>query len=357
MPGWHARTRELVKAGKLQTLGIVQEQHPERAALYMQWQQMDWPVLADPFNLLGVKVVPITYLVDGSGIIRFKNPSQNDLKNFLETQYPRTMVQELECRFDDSLEARKKQVEANPEDPIANFRYGVAMRRRFDSGERKPKDFLLAIEAWEKALRLQPDQYIWRRRIQQYGPRLDKPYSFYDWVNKAREETEKRGEEPLPLKTEPKGSEFAYPERAGKAGGDVPKHPDPEGKVPADSTKMVGVSVVVVPSTKGDGGAARVHFGFRPNREKLVHWTNDAGNVSFHLEPGAEVSVHDMNGPGPVPAIAASNERRSVELEIRPKAGGKLPKEIKGAVYYYVCEGAEGVCRYLRHPVTISIQN
>ena len=344
----------MVKAGKLQSLGIVQEQHPERAALFMQWQKMDWPVLADPFNVLGVKVVPITYLVDGSGIIRFKNPSEGDLKKFLETLYPRTMEQELDYRFDDSLAAREKEVEESPQDPIANFRYGVAMRRRFDSDEGKPGDFLVAIRAWEKALKLRPDQYIWRRRIQQYGPRLDKPYSFYDWVNTAREEIEKRGEEPLLLMTEPKGSEFAYPEKIAKGKMEAGKHPDPEGKVPADAGSMVGVSVVVVPSTKGDGGAARIHLGFTPDREQLVHWTNDAGNVSFHLDVGAEVTLHDFNGPGPVPVIVASDEGRVIEFEIRPKTGAKLPKEIKGAAYYYVCEGTEGVCRYLRQPVTIT---
>jgi hypothetical protein len=118
---------------------------------------------------------------------------------------------------------------------------------------------------------------------------------------------------------------------------------------------MVGVSVVVVPSTKGDGGAARIHLGFVPDGEKLVHWTNDAGNVSFHLDVGAEVTLHDINGPGPVPAIAASDEGRAIEFEIRPKKGAKLPEKIKGAAYYYVCEGSEGVCRYLRQPMTISI--
>jgi hypothetical protein len=356
VPVWHARTRELVKAGKLQTLGIVQEQHPERAALFMQWQQMEWPVLADPFNLLGVKVVPITYLVDGSGIIRFKNPSENDLKKFLATRYPRTVVQEVDHRFDDSFEGRRKEVLQSPGNPIANFRFGVAMRRRFDSPKGNPKDFLMAVQAWERALKLQPDQYIWRRRIQQYGPRLDKPYSFYDWVNQARAEIKKRGEEPLVLRVEPKGSEFAYPEKAGKGLGVAPKHPDPEGKVPEDTEGMVGISVVVVPSTKGDGGAARVHLGFTPSPDKLVHWTNDAGSVSYHLEEGSGVSIHDLNGPGPVPDIPASNEKRAIEFEIRPKGGGKLPGKLKGAVYYYVCEGAEGVCRYLRQPVTITIR-
>ncbi len=43
-------------------VGIVQEQHPARTRLFMQWQGMDWPVMVDSLNLLGVKVVPITLL-------------------------------------------------------------------------------------------------------------------------------------------------------------------------------------------------------------------------------------------------------------------------------------------------------
>ena len=180
MPVWHSKTKKLVKEGELQSLGIVQEQHPDRAALYMQWQQMDWPVLADPFNLLGVKVVPITLLVDSSGIIRFRNPSEKDFQSFLSASYPQTLEQEKDLSFDGSLEAREKAVLESPKSPVANFQLGVALRRRFDSGERQNADFLKAIDSWRKALGLQPDQYIWRRRIQQYGPRLDKPYSFYD---------------------------------------------------------------------------------------------------------------------------------------------------------------------------------
>jgi hypothetical protein len=40
-------------------VGIIQEQHPDRAGLFMQWKQMDWPILVDSLNLLGVAVVPV----------------------------------------------------------------------------------------------------------------------------------------------------------------------------------------------------------------------------------------------------------------------------------------------------------
>lgn len=60
-----------------------------------------------------------------------------------------------------------------------------------------------------KALDLVP--YIFRRRIQQYGPRLDKPYPFYDWVSEARAAVLARGETPVEPRVEPGGAELAAP--------------------------------------------------------------------------------------------------------------------------------------------------
>ncbi len=62
------------QSGDVQMLGIVQEQHPDRARLFMQWKQMDWPVMVDSLNLLNVSVVPITLLIDERGIVRRRVP-------------------------------------------------------------------------------------------------------------------------------------------------------------------------------------------------------------------------------------------------------------------------------------------
>jgi len=35
-------------------VGIIEEQHPDRAQLFMQWKQMGWPVMVDSLNLLNV---------------------------------------------------------------------------------------------------------------------------------------------------------------------------------------------------------------------------------------------------------------------------------------------------------------
>ena len=70
MPGWHEATKELRADGTIQMLGIIQEQHPDRARLFMQWKEMEWPILVDSYDLLEVPVVPITLAIDENGIVR-----------------------------------------------------------------------------------------------------------------------------------------------------------------------------------------------------------------------------------------------------------------------------------------------
>jgi hypothetical protein len=70
-------------------VGIIQEQHPDRARLFMQWKQMDWPILVDSLNLLGVAAVPITLAIDEYGIIRAVNPEGAGIeRSFLNQSYP-----------------------------------------------------------------------------------------------------------------------------------------------------------------------------------------------------------------------------------------------------------------------------
>ena len=86
MPGWHDQTKELVAKGELQVVGLIQEQHPDRARLFMQWKNMGWPLLVDSLNLLGVSAVPITLFLDEAGVIRAVNPRHKDLSAFLEQE-------------------------------------------------------------------------------------------------------------------------------------------------------------------------------------------------------------------------------------------------------------------------------
>ena len=85
MPGWHEATKDLQNDGKLQMVGIIQEQHPDRARLFMQWKRMGWPILVDSYNLLDVPVVPITLAIDEHGVIRQINPPRGDVERLERT--------------------------------------------------------------------------------------------------------------------------------------------------------------------------------------------------------------------------------------------------------------------------------
>ena len=164
MPGWHEKTKGLVAEGKLKVLGVVEEQHPDRAALFMKWHQMDWPVVSDPLNLLGVYAIPYTFLIDEHGFIRYRNPKPADLEQFLATDYEPisgvdapsleaeagTAEHMLMWGKPDSIETAIQQLEkrtmSNPQDAKTLFRLGVAYRMRYDSDRRQPSDFAKAAE-------------------------------------------------------------------------------------------------------------------------------------------------------------------------------------------------------------------
>ncbi|MBK1829937.1 thioredoxin family protein [Verrucomicrobiaceae bacterium R5-34] len=355
MPGWHQQTKKLVANGQLAVAGIVQEQHPDRAALYMQWQQMDWPVLSDPFNDLAISAVPITLLIDEHGIIRYRNPKPKDLQRFLQTTYSDQAEKQPVRLLPRGIEELESLLAQSPKNATAHFRLGVAYRMRFDSEKRQFDDFAKAMSHWQTALELNPNQYIWRRRIQQYGPRLDKPYSFYDWVSQARREISQRGEVALPLTAEPSGAEFAVPSRsAGRGKKETAlKHPDPQGQVARDTKGLVSSRTVIVASTNRKQSAVRVHLTLQPG--ELTTWTNDAGNVSFHLDPDSPVEVRDLKIPT-LPKSDSSAETRVVEFELHPKAGQPLPDKISASAFYYVCTKSDHTCQFLRSDMMITLK-
>ena len=84
VPGWHEATREWQRGGELQQVGIIQEQHPDRARLFMQWKDMGWPILIDSLDLLETTVVPMTLLIDEYGVIRQIQPPRDDLQGLRE---------------------------------------------------------------------------------------------------------------------------------------------------------------------------------------------------------------------------------------------------------------------------------
>jgi tetratricopeptide (TPR) repeat protein len=371
-------------------VGIIEEQHPDRARLFMQWKQMNWPVLVDSLDLLGVSAVPITLALDEYGVIRLVNPNPEEIEEkFLNHTFSKPAnlsavaeaIPNLEPlklgtrqgtanswesyanalmewggprRLGEAIEAYQQALQLEPDSGPVHFRLGVAYRERYDSDFRKPEDFERAVEQWSVALEIDPNQYIWRRRIQQYGPRLDKPYPFYDWVATAREEIAARGETPVPLLVEPAGAEIAHPEKTfASANADV-KEPDPQGRILRDDGQFVKIETAVVPDTRSEEVSARVHVMFRPNPAKKAHWSNEAGNMVFWVSPPAGWEASQQLVTVPHRPEAVSMEPREVEFEVKGQKAAQ-PIVLPAYALYYVCEDVNGVCMYRRQDVTISV--
>lgn len=403
MPVWHAATKALRESGELVVIGIVQEQHPERAQLYAQWQEFDWPILWDPFNLLDLSAVPVICAVDDHGRVVSNRLDPRDIdgpkglkkllfepsfeaplrvpeaqallsRSLLETpkglepKGPLGVLNSLaffvfESRsaegaadqFDLGVDRLRAWAERDGALPADQFRLGVALRLRYDSPYAKPDDFQASLDAWAAALAAKPSQYIWRRRIQQWGPRLDKPYSFYDWVDRATTEVAARGEVPIALRVSLTGSEQANRQSTIEASARV-NEPDPKAEIPADEQGWLKVTPAIAVHS-GDIGrgagrataAARVHLSLALNADKDVHWTNDAGNSVVWIETPKGWRTPKQHLVLDAPASLTSKETRRLDFGVIPDTKGDSPKGIlRGYVLSYLCSGENGECRYLR---------
>lgn len=390
MPVWHDATKQAVTDGKLVLLGVTQEQHPERCRLFAQWKGFGWPILHDPINVLGSSAVPIILAVDEHGIVRSTRPNPKTFAaDFLDkafrddaTNNPEPPTPSHPPKFDepktvnttaawrrhgdalalwggekrrtDAIAAYTAATKLDPKDGPAWFRLGVCLRARSETAAREPDDFRAAVAAWGTALALDPNQYIWRRRIQQYGPRLDKPYPFYDWVPQAEADIRKRGETPVALAVRPDGSELAQPAKAFAATKDTPTNPDPNGKLSRDKG-AVTCEAVVVPAAVKAGESARVHLTFRLAPKTTDHWNNEADPLRVWVDPPDGVVVSERLVAADRSKAATSVEPRSVGFEVR------VPKDAAGTVrvpvfaVYHLCDDAGGTCRFVRLDATVEV--
>ena len=399
VPGWHEQTRRWQEEGRLQLVGILEEQHPDRARLFMQWKDMGWPLMVDSLNLLEVSYVPITLAIDEHGVIRMADLGMEDVdrleEEFLNRRFeppsgesahsatgPSTVPDLMALkqaarqggaeqwrqyahmllqwggfdRLDESIGAYRHALEFDPNHDPTHFRLGVAYRMRYDSGARQPEDFQAAVSAWAKALEIDPNNYIWRRRIQQYGPRLDKPYSFYDWVSEARRELEARGETPAALVVEPRGAELAYPAENFAASEDPAQGPDPKGRIMRDREGFIAVETAMVPPGIATGESSRAHLIFRPNAEIKAHWNNEVDDLEIWIDPPAGWRADRRRLTVPNPQQVVSTETRRVEFELQaPEDAAPGSLELPVYALYYVCEDIKGTCLYRRQDLTLQI--
>jgi tetratricopeptide (TPR) repeat protein len=248
-------------------------------------------------------------------------------------------------------------LESQPDDARLNFRLGVVYRMKYDSDAGSFGDFKQAVKHWEQALRLNPNQYIWRRRIQQYGPILDKPYPFYNWVEEARQAIVARGDTPITLNVEPRGAELAGPRSKIRTADEVDaREPDPKGRITRSQESSLLVSTMIVPSTDRTQHAARIHLTLEPNQAAGYAWNNEADPVRVWLasDDGLQLARSLVALPGP--ATATSVERRIADVEVRWSADSQRPESIQGYVLYHACEKETGVCIYRRKDLTIRFQ-
>ena len=277
---------------------MIQEQHAQRCQLFAQWQQFDWPIVHDPINRLPLRAVPVLVAIDEYGIVRAINPERDTfVQEFLAQSFPSpgepprvtialtSRIEQLRItarnkpsydackelgdalvlwgrasRIDEAVQAYQQARREQPDAAEIHFRLGVAQRMRYEARSLDPaaetntfdgtavaqlpasgaidheQDFQAAVDNWSRALQLDPNHYIYRRRIEQYGPRLSKPYPFYDWVSQARAEILARGEVPIALPIEPRGAELAGPASEIPPADLDPAPPDPQGRIQRDES-------------------------------------------------------------------------------------------------------------------------
>jgi hypothetical protein len=408
VPVWHKALQAARKNKEIVMLGVIQEQHAERCRLFAQWQQFDWPIVQDPNNLLGLQAVPIIVAIDEAGITRHVNPRlQTITDRFLKKDasdssqnLPTGKIQKPDFAalrksareaatssawrdfgdglllwgnkdaISESILSYQKAVQLSPKDAALHFRLGGALRKRYDRRAAASKtqqkdddsnglvpqpsnDFQLAVQSWGKALEINPNQYIYRRRIQQYGPRLIKPYPFYDWVAQANKDITARGEKPIELTVTLSGAELASPSRRFVAGTEKHDEPDAKGKINRDVDGLIEAEVVVVPGTIRPGQSCRIHVKFKPTSN--AHWNNEAKPLGLWLELPKGWQSEKQLFESDLPKSAESTEQRLLDFEIRPPADQKTPKRVKAYALYYVCEEKNGTCLFLRQDIEFVI--
>ena len=374
---------------------MIQEQHAERCRLFAQWKNFDFPIVQDAFTQIGLGVVPLAVLIDENGFVQAVNPRTSAIQELVDaepkrgkvkasnveehsvkywlkkivdnTQDPRVLIRyadailnsgdgdKVEIAIDNYEKAKELLTSSSTTEKkklkigYLDFRLGVAYRRLFDIGNRlETKTFQLAADSWGEALAANPNQYIWRRRIQQYGPGLSKPYPFYDWVQQAIDEIKGRGEQPVKLNVPLTGSEIAKRQRRFQAAA-VVQNPDPDAKINAD-VDLISVESTCVPSSIGKRKPVRVYLHWQPNKGK---WNNESTPMQIWIDiKGGKSNKRLISVPNA--SQVESTESRWVEFEVLLE-GTPDEVEIEGFALFNACRQQDHACLFLRKEFEVRI--
>ncbi len=376
-------------------LGVIQEQHADRCRLFQQWKGLDFPIVQDALNQNAIAVVPVLMLIDEHGIVRSRRPNPRTLvADFIDKKFdkPASMAEPIAADFSKE-DYWQKRYDKNPDDATniigladtklvwnrktkkikeaiklyeaaikkeskpadIHFRLGVAHRMLYEStGQANADLFAKAVSSWETALGMNRNQYIWRRRIQQYGPRLKKPYSFYDWVAQARKEIMARGEKPHPLPVEPNGAELAKRARQMIADANS-KNPDPTNKITRVAKNMVTTHVNFVPSHPKPGDVVAVHVGL--NISESGNWNHETEAMKLWIEkPDSEIVLSRQLVRDETP-YKISESRKSVSLSFEVKIPENATKAVDLSAFalFNMCEKENEQCVFRRKDIAIKI--
>ncbi len=377
---WNEKIKQLAPEN-LVVLGVVQEQHSERTKLYKQWKQYDFQIAQDPMTKLGLAVVPVFVGIDEYGIVRNTRLRPSNLEQFLSTEFEKpakpapatrlpskdAMPELAEATIDDlcvfgdqellfgnegsgscdkAIELYNAALRKDPDNGLVSFRLGVAFRKKYDEHSHDDSDFDQASKYWTLALAKNPRQYIWRRRIEQYGPRLQKPYPFYDWVETAVKEIKERGETPVELTVA-----LTQSEKAGRSKPRYETEMKPAGteKIDRDNGQYISIESTMVPGFVQPGKPATVHLRLVPKGAK---WNNESKPLMVWVESDAAklskqlLSVENPNEPN-------STENRQLEFDLLVAKDSSACK-VTGFALYTVCT-EDGTCMFQRQDFEISV--
>ncbi|HVP10678.1 MAG TPA: hypothetical protein VMV94_05750 [Phycisphaerae bacterium] len=394
VPVWYEKTKPFVAEGKLAVLGVAHEQYADRCKLFTRWKGIDWPILHDPLNIVPVESVPLVVAIDEYGVVRdvLADPGKLE-KSFLGKTFeePKTPPKNVSDKLPDprntrrtasdsrsaagwrkhgdalilagrspqineAIDTYRRVLTMDNEDALAYFRLGVAYRIRDDRPERQNGDFQAAITAWRKAVELDAENQVFAARLLQYGPRVDKPGSFYAWIEDAEKAMKQRGDSPVKLSVEPTTMELAQPGKKFVSESEPAAKEDPGDKAKPDGEKLVHVEQAVVRGMGEHGeGVAAVLVTFRPDAQKNICW-DAAGPLQLWISKpkSGKLSREFVEyAAGPQSAVEGA---RTLGFEITLPKQGKEPPTIAAHAVYAVRAGQGGERQLLRQDIQIKLE-